>query len=608
MLSAPGPDQNAEPTALGPRALPLRARLVAQARRLARALAPWLCLATLWLLFELPRAFSASAPDLSTLRFSLELPLLFTLAGLTATPSDAPAAPPSRAWPTARASVTRRLVRPALWLLAALLLLLRLDQWVCWLLMREEPLLYDQWFMAKHLGVLIGDLVSPITLAVLAGVACLGFFCTLLVRGLLRRASRLVEPARRRRTAWLSVLLWSLALPLSMQSGAEAAAPRLGWLTPQLVDNLHASRAVYERVKKDSYESPHARLAALTLHDKPDVLLFIVESYGRLLSVDPDTHQPHLELLRTLTRQLEREGWHAATAFSTSTVSGGRSWIAEGTMLMGLPIRYESVFQHLIALRPQPPSLVSFLRGQGYHTSLLAPADRDRPGAYVVNRYGFAELLTHDGLAYHGPRMGWGIVPDQYSLAIAEQRILEPARARSQPVFLDFHMVTSHAPWAVVPPLYDDPRYVSPSNEVREEHGTGAGTVLRRLSRYDREPERRFTDYERFDGALRDGYLATVHYDLRVIAEYLARRPDDALVVLIGDHQPPVLSRSDQSFDSPVHLLSRDPRRLQTALARGFLPGLVVDPHAAPAMSHSELFPLLVETLAAGGGLAQTGR
>jgi phosphoglycerol transferase MdoB-like AlkP superfamily enzyme len=280
-------------------------------------------------------------------------------------------------------------------------------------------------------------------------------------------------------------------------------------------------------------------------------------------------------------------------------VSGGRSWIAEGTMLMGLPIRYESVFQHLVALRPQPPSLVSFLRSRGYYTALLAPADRNRPGAYVVNRYGFSELLTLEGLGYRGRPMGWGIVPDQYSLAIAEKRILAPAQTRKQPVFLDFHMVTSHAPWAVVPPLYDDPSHVSPSNVVHEEHGTAAQTVLGRLARYDREPERRFADYEHFDRTLRDGYQATVHYDLMVIAAYLARRLDDAVVILIGDHQPPVLSRSDQSFDSPVHVLTREPKRLQTALSRGFVPGLWVDSKAAPAMSHAELFPLVVETLAA---------
>jgi len=534
----------------------------------------------LWLWFELPRVFPASAPDLGALRGSLELPLLLTLAALNAV------------------SVDSAFVRRTLAVLAGLLIALRIDQWICVLLMREEPLLYDQWFMARHLWVLIGDLLSPLTVAALAGLVLLGWLTTRGVRALLRRARVLLEPARRRHTLLVALALWTCALGVAaLERGSDK--PRVGWLVPALIANLQRSRAVYESVQSESQSSPHARFATLTLPDKPDVLLFIVESYGRLLSVEPGTRDAHQALLRELAAELERAGWHAASAFSTSTVSGGRSWIAEGAMLMGLPIRYESVFQHLIEQRPQPLSLVGFLNRQGYHTTLLAPADRNRPGAYVVNRYAFKELLTHDDLAYRGPSMGWGIVPDQYSLAIAEERVLAPARARRQPVFLDFHMVSSHAPWKAVPALYDDPRHVEPSDVPREDHATGAGTVLTRLSRYDRRAERRFPHMDHFDSQMRDGYAATIRYDLRVIAQYLARRTDDALVILIGDHQPPVIARSDESFDAPVHLLSRTPARLHTALARGFRAGLTLPSDLAPALLHAELFPFLVDTLSA---------
>jgi len=592
VLSAPGPDQNV--------GLPTRARL--GCRRLwARArgvitrspnnpalgprssLSPWWSVALLWLLFELPRVFSAALPDLSALSFSLELPLLLTLAALNT------------------ATVDSALARRCLALLAGLLIALRIDQWICWLLMREEPLLYDQWFMARHLWVLIGDLMSLVTLAVLAGVALLSWLATRAVRRLLRSARRLLEPARRRRTLWTGLALWTLALSLSVLAHGSKR-PRVTWLTPALIANLVRSRAVYLSVQTESHSSPYAHFASIELADKPDVLLFIVESYGRLLSVEPETGDAHRALLGELSAQLARAGWHAASAFSTSPVSGGRSWLAEGTMLMGLPVRYESVFQHLIGQRPQPPHLVSWLRRQGYHTTLLAPADRNRPGAYVVNRYGFAQLLTNNDLGYRGASMGWGIVPDQYSLAIAEERVLEPARARRQPVFLDFHMVSSHAPWADIPPLYEDPSHVERSDAPREEHATATGTVLRRLSRFDRRAERRFPHMDHFDTKMRDGYAASIAYDLRVIAQYLARRPDDALVILIGDHQPPVISRSDESFDAPVHLLSRDPRRLQTALARGFRAGLTLPSDAAPALSHAELFPFLVDTLSAQHG------
>ena len=229
---------------------------------------------------------------------------------------------------------------------------------------------------------------------------------------------------------------------------------------------------------------------------------------------------------------------------------------------------------------------------------LLAPADRDRPGAYVVNRYGFTDSLAHAQLGYRGPSIGWGIVPDQYSLAVAEQRVLrDPAR----PVFLDFHMVSSHAPWQDVPVLTDAPLRAGHGDAVREEELDGTGQVLARLSRYDRAAERRFIDITQFDAAMREGYRATIAYDLTLITRYLGGRTRDALVVVLGDHQPPVIARSDTSFDAPIHVLARDASRLAPLREAGFREGLSLPPSAPAALSHAGLFSLLVHTLATRG-------
>jgi len=545
-------------------------------RCLPRTALPWFSLALVWLSFELPPLLALGVLQLSTLRFALELPLLLTLAGFQHAYGGT--------WS-----------RRGLVLLAALLLTFRSDQALCWLLMRDEPLLYDQWFMARHLWVLLGDLMSVRTLAVLLAVGLLGWLTTLGVRRLLRHGGVLLAPERRQSTLRGAVLFWSFALLVRLVSPVNGGV--LVWLTPSVIDNVRRSREVYRSVQSTTQTSPHAHYGTVVLRDKPDVLLFIVESYGRLLFVDEGTGAAHATLLRTLERALSDSGWHAASGFSTSTVSGGRSWIAEGTMLMGIPIAYESVFQHLIGLRPQPPHLVSFLRRQGYRGVLLAPSDRNRPGAYVVNRYGFDTLLTYEELGYRGPSIGWGLVPDQYSLAIAAQRVLPPRAERAAPVFLDFHMVSSHAPWREVPRLTDDPTTHASRTEPVERGGTPEGTVLTRLGRYDRGAERRFAWMEQFDGPMRRGYQATIDYDLRVITRYLSQRGDDALVIVLGDHQPPVIARADQSFDAPVHVLSRDPRRLQSVLGRGFLAGLTIVPNAQPVMTHADVFPLVVDAL-----------
>lgn len=101
------------------------------------------------------------------------------------------------------------------------------------------------------------------------------------------------------------------------------------------------------------------------------------------------------------------------------------------------------------------------------------------------------------------------------------------------------------------------------------------------------------------DARMRRGYHETVAYDLSLIVQYLARRRDDALVIVIGDHQPPVIARDDRSFDTPVHVLSRDPRRLAPLERAGFVRGLTIAPDAPPALAHAGLFSLVVHTLTA---------
>jgi hypothetical protein len=568
LSASPGPDQNRIPASPFERVRPVLAAALGPAR-------PWLALFALWLLFELPLLLRGRGVELARLRLSLELPLLLTLWGVNlARPA------PALRWLSCLAT--------------CVLVLYRIDQWIFLLLMREEPLLYDQWFMLRHLGVLISDLMSLKTLLVLSAVALVGWLLVWLSRKLLARARELLDPARRRRTLRSALLIWAVLLLASL-APQLGPLPQVGWITPALARNIQESRAVYRSVQQQLTASPYAAYAGLKLHDRPDVLLLIVESYGRLLSAEPALRDGHALLLRELGKQLSDAGWHAASAFGTAPVSGGRSWIVEGTMLLGTPIRYESVFQHIVAQRPHAPSLVGFFNQQGSQTVLLAPSDRNRPGAYVINRYQFGKLLTFEQMDYRGPHVGWGIIPDQYSLAVAERKVL---RAPARPVFLDFHMVTSHAPWSDVPVLSPDPEAIAGAHDHSPlKERSGVNVVIDRLERYERDATRRYAYMDRFDAAMREGYRATIEYDLRVITQYLTRRSRDALVIVLGDHQPPVIAPADASFDAPIHILSRSPERLREMLRQGFVSGLEI-PRTAPArLSHAGLFSLVVRSL-----------
>jgi hypothetical protein len=263
-----------------------------------------------------------------------------------------------------------------------------------------------------------------------------------------------------------------------------------------------------------------------------------------------------------------------------------------GSILMGTSIRYEAEFRQLIGAVDRVPTLTRFFANQGYETVLLAPSDRSRLGVRAENHYSYDRYLRFADLDYRGPPMGWGVVPDQYALGYAEEHVL---RSVHRPLFLHFHMVSSHAPWDRVPEYVRDFHSWNRLGAARtESHLTNE--VGRRLTRYSRQ-EARDSYMGALTAKLRDGFVASVLYDFRVVEDFLATRRNDTLVILMGDHQPPVVAPETEGFDVPIHVLARDPKLLEELVDRGFSPGLVLPRDGNAVVEHAGLFSLLVRTL-----------
>jgi hypothetical protein len=83
---------------------------------------------------------------------------------------------------------------------------------------------------------------------------------------------------------------------------------------------------------------------------------------------------------------------------------------------------------------------------------------------------------------------------------------------------------------------------------------------------------------------------------LTVLLEYLLRFiDDDALVVIVGDHQPkfPITLRG-APFSVPLHVLSRDAELLRPLSVKDYTPGLI--PNQAPPHPGTEtFFPTFLE-------------
>lgn len=544
-----------------------------------RVATPWIAVGALWLSFELPTMMMPDGIDVGRLRPTGEILIAFTLCLLS--------------FHTRFGTALRWLIASAV----AVLTLVRVDSAVFFVLSRTEPLLYDQLFMLRHALVLLGDLSGwPVVVGILV-LALFAIIVTLWARALLRRAEPLVVPPRVRTTAMVAIGAWVLVTCATLLGNHSGASPFVRWMIPDLVRNLRQSRSIYRSVKQGLAQSPYRAYRTLRLARRPDVFLFFIESYGKLVAEHPAMRPAWVNELRGMEGRLAAHDWHGRSAYSRATVSGGRSWLAVGSILFGTPIRYEATYRQIFGESARVPTLVGFFDEQGYETMHLAPSDRPRPGIRTENPYRYQVYIGFPDLEYRGPKMGWGIVPDQYALGFAEEHFLRVAR---HPLFFVFHMVSSHAPWLDVPDYVDDWRSLNDGKGERL-HDTGFYDLGRRLQRYTRENPR--TSYMGdLTATLREGYERSVFYDLRVLEDFVLRQNQDALIVIMGDHQPPVVAPETANFDVPVHVLSKDPKLLQEFANQGFSDGLALGATEPAVLDHAGLFSLFVRALAIGSG------
>jgi hypothetical protein len=532
---------------------------------------PWLALLALCALFEAPALLLAEP-----VRPTGELFALLT------------------AWFASRALPARagRVLRVLLGACTVLLLIYRTDRIGFWMFMGEEPLLYDQLFMVRHLFVLFGDLWSWKVAASLFGVVVAIAAIVMGTRFLLREMSAWLAPGRRREVFGMLGVLWVLIVAGSRVQAHDV--PLVRWATPAISANLEQSRAIYERVQQRIGQSPYRGYAALKLARRPDVYLVFVESYGRVLATHPKLRDTYKRQLEHFEQLLSESGWSAVSAYTRAPIMGGRSWLAEGSVIMGTHVGYEALFRHLIDQIDRVPNLVSFLAGHGYRTLMLAPADRVRRGIEKVNYYHYDQALDFDDLDYHGPHFGWGLVPDQYSVNYVTTHVLNAA---PRPMYFEFHMVSSHAPWEQIPWLVSDWTTLGKRGEPPASQSMMNATWLR-LQRYV-HTQRRFA----YMGELVDGvamrYGRAEFYELGVLERYLPTIPGDALVIVLGDHQPPFLAAETRAFSTPIHVLARDPALLTEFAQHGFKNGLWVEPISRDpgTVRHEGLLSLIVRAL-----------
>lgn len=340
----------------------------------------------------------------------------------------------------------------------------------------------------------------------------------------------------------VAVFLWGPASGFALPTSAIVA---------KQIGNLRAGEA--EMRAAAEMEWPAQNLSSdLDGLDDANVFLIFLESYGVTLIEDAHHFDAIAPRYEQMAMNLERAGYRFASSQIHSPTFGGGSWRAHATLLSGFHVESEHLYNALLDSGRE--TLVSVLAGHGYRTVAVEPGIK---WFWPDGRfYGFDRIYAFDDLDYDGPPMGWWKVPDQYTLYHLYR---EEIRRAKEPLFAKVSLIMSHIPYFPVPEYVEE--------WSRFDDGTAYETGLKSVA-HDAYADLR---------ELSTWYLEAFRYELDVIEGFLLHYvPENSLVIVVGDHQPPKLVTHDNdSWAVPIHVFSKRKDLVTGFESIGFESGLV---------------------------------
>ncbi len=293
----------------------------------------------------------------------------------------------------------------------------------------------------------------------------------------------------------------------------------------------------------------------------PNIYFLLVESYGDVVTTLPELKTAFDQQFSKLENQLQKNSWHVTSNLSRAPITAGRSWLSYGSFFYGFLLDSQKHYKSLLEFSPSAdyPSLPKILKDSGYKNFRLTSLP---PNGVVVVPYkriskfnSVDEWITHGDMNYTGPSYGFGPVPpDQFSLNFAHDYIKQ--QNSEQPYSLFFITQNSHNP------------FVKDLQVVEDWRSINDGT------RRDFTP--RNSNFWQFSGL--DEYRPAMKYQLEYLVDFILKQgTDDDVFLIIGDHQPPLITPDNASFNTPVHIISRNKPFVDGFTNYGFVNGMAYD-------------------------------
>jgi phosphoglycerol transferase MdoB-like AlkP superfamily enzyme len=355
-------------------------------------------------------------------------------------------------------------------------------------------------------------------------------------------------------------------------------------VTAEIIENIRRSLETRDYVKSLAAMDPTEAYdyAPYPLSETPDVFFIFIESYGSVLYKQPRFTSRYLVMLEALDKHLSNNGWSAVSTLSVAPTWGGGSWMSYTSALFGVRVDQQSVYNALKEKYSELeyPNMGRYFRSQGYDYVWVAPIDRQLPKTREAQDrkfYGADRWITFDTLNYDGPLFGWGPAPpDQFTFGFIQEFVSQ----KEQPTFLVYLTQNSHIPWTPLPPVLDDWHKFE---NLKLQNG-GVGEVQMKGLSLDESGQ---------------NYLQAVDITLEVLGEFISSlEKENSVIVLIGDHPAPSVSRTEDGYGTMVHIISQDADLLASFHQYGFVDGLVLD-NLEPTIRHEGIYSLFVRNFVA---------
>ncbi|MFC7277613.1 sulfatase-like hydrolase/transferase [Paractinoplanes rhizophilus] len=399
-------------------------------------------------------------------------------------------------------------------------------------------------------GKAIAAAVGAVVLSLLALVVC-----TLAVLRLTRLTVRFPGPARRTlaglSAVWMALAISGITWFPNAPVASDTAADLLKTTVTQVPAAIKDQRQFAYASEHDPYRNVAARDLVSGLAGK-DVVIGVVESYGRSALADPGMSAIVSPALAADERKLSAAGFSAKSGWLTSSTYGGGSWLAHASFQSGLWITSQQRYRQLAA--SDRITLTSAFHKAGWQTVGMEPGNTVAwPEASF---YGYDTVYDSRNLGYQGPRFGWSRMPDQYTLAAFQRNVYA---TKQRPLMAEITLTSSHEPWTAIPRMIDwdeagDGSVYAPMVRGAEKRGTLWGS-----------PERTQIQYAK-----------SIAYSVDSLISWAAKYGDKNLVlIMFGDHQPmPIVSGADAGHDVPVTIIAHDRSALERVADWNWADGL----------------------------------